>query len=123
MSKKQLLTLTGLHLPVRQVLHKWQKLGLEGLWDKPGRGGKTKYSSEDIVFLEECLKKEPRTDNSLQLAQKKDTRAPNKVKSRQVKTGTKKNQGGKIDWTDNSNVVNPLSLENQIYVFQPFQII
>jgi transposase len=55
---------------VREVLHKWQKLGLEGLWDKPGRGGKTKYTEEDIVFLEECLKKEPRTYNSLQLAQK-----------------------------------------------------
>ena len=55
---------------VRQVLHKWEKLGLSGLWDKPGRGGKTKYSEEDIVFLEECLKNEPRTYNSLQLAQK-----------------------------------------------------
>jgi transposase len=55
---------------VREVLHKWQKLGLEGLWELPGRGGKTKYREEDIVFLEECLKKEPRTYNSLQLAQK-----------------------------------------------------
>ncbi len=55
---------------VREVLHKWQKQGLEGLWELPGRGGKTKYKEEDIVFLEECLKKEPRTYNSLQLAQK-----------------------------------------------------
>ncbi|WP_251955754.1 IS630 family transposase [Nostoc commune] len=55
---------------VREILHKWQKLGLEGLWELPGRGGKTKYSEEDIVFLEECLKKEPRTYNSHQLAQK-----------------------------------------------------
>jgi transposase len=55
---------------VREVLHKWQKLGLEGLRDKPGRGGKTKWKEEDIVFLEECLKKEPRTYNGLQLAQK-----------------------------------------------------
>ena len=55
---------------VREVLHKWQKLGLEGLWDKPGRGGKTKYFEEDIIFLEECLKKEARTYNSHQLAQK-----------------------------------------------------
>lgn len=55
---------------VREVLHKWQKQGLEGLWDNPCRGGKTKYKEEDIVFLEECLKKEPRTYNSLQLAQK-----------------------------------------------------
>ncbi len=55
---------------VREVLHKWKKHGLEGLWDKPGRGGKPKYTESDIVFLEECLKKEPRTYNSLQLAQK-----------------------------------------------------
>ncbi|MHC0067520.1 IS630 family transposase [Nostoc sp. UIC 10890] len=55
---------------VREILHKWRKLDLEGLWDNPGRGGKTKYSEEDIVFLEECLKEEPRTYNSRQLAQK-----------------------------------------------------
>jgi transposase len=55
---------------VREVLHKWQNLGIEGLWELPGRGGKPKCKEEDIVFLEECLKKEPRTYNSLQLAQK-----------------------------------------------------
>lgn len=55
---------------VREVLHKWQKLGLESFWELPGRGGKSKYQEEDIVFLEECLKKEPRTYNSVQLAQK-----------------------------------------------------
>jgi transposase len=55
---------------VREVLHKWQKLGLEGLWELPGRGGKAKWKEQDIVFLEECLKKEPRTYNSHQLAQK-----------------------------------------------------
>ena len=55
---------------VREVLHKWQKIGLEGLWELPGRGGKAKWKEQDIVFLEECLKKEPRTYNSRQLAQK-----------------------------------------------------
>ena len=55
---------------VREVLHKWEKLGIQGLWDKPGRGGKPKYKESDIIFLEECLKQEPRTYNSLQLAQK-----------------------------------------------------
>jgi transposase len=55
---------------VREVLHKWQKLGIEGLWDNPGRGGKPKWSEVDIVFLEECLRKEPRTYNSRQLAEK-----------------------------------------------------
>lgn len=55
---------------VREVLHKWEKLGLEGLWEKPGRGGKIKWKEEDLVFLEECLRREPRTYNSKQLAQK-----------------------------------------------------
>ncbi len=55
---------------VREVLHKWPQLGLEGLWELPGRGGKPKWKEEDIVFLSECLKKEPRTYNSQQLAEK-----------------------------------------------------
>jgi len=55
---------------VREVLHKWEKLGMEGLWEKPGRGGKSKWTEADMVFLEECLEKEPRTYNSVQLAQK-----------------------------------------------------
>jgi transposase len=44
---------------VREVLHKWENQGLEGLWELPGRGGKAKWEEEDIIFLEECLKKEP----------------------------------------------------------------
>jgi transposase len=55
---------------VREVLHRWKKLGVEGLWSKPGRGGKPRWTEADMVFLEECLEKEPRTYNSVQLAQK-----------------------------------------------------
>ncbi len=55
---------------VREVLHRWQSKGLGGLWDSPGRGAKPRWKQEDIVFLEECLKTEPRTYNSRQLAQK-----------------------------------------------------
>ena len=55
---------------VRAVLHKWEEFGRESLWEKPGRGVKAKWKEEDIEFLEECLKKEPRTYNSFQLADK-----------------------------------------------------
>lgn len=55
---------------VREVLHRWKKQGLEGLWSKPGRGGKPRWEEADMVFLEECLEQEPRTYNSVQLAQK-----------------------------------------------------
>jgi transposase len=55
---------------VREVLHRWEHFGLKGLWEKPGRGGKSRWAEADIVFLEECLELEPRTYNSVQLAQK-----------------------------------------------------
>ncbi|MEH1907539.1 MAG: helix-turn-helix domain-containing protein [Nostoc sp.] len=58
---------------VRDVLHKWRKQGLEGLWELPGRGLKPKWKEEDIVFLEECLRIEPRTYNSSQLSEKLNT--------------------------------------------------
>lgn len=29
---------------VREVLHRWEHLGLEGLWEKPGRGGKSRWA-------------------------------------------------------------------------------
>lgn len=54
----------------REVLHKWRRLGVKGLWEKPGRKGKQKWAEADIIFLEECLEKEQRTYNSVQLAQK-----------------------------------------------------
>ena len=49
---------------VRETLHKWDNKGLGGLWDASGRVGITKWEEEDIIYLEECLKKEPRTYNS-----------------------------------------------------------
>jgi transposase len=70
---------------VREVLHRWQKLGMESLWELPGRGGKPKWKEPDIVFLEECLKKEPRTYNSHQLAQKLESVGAARRRHRQIK--------------------------------------
>ena len=71
---------------VREVLHKWQKLGLEGLWELPGRGLKPKLTEVDIIFLEECLKKEPRTYNSRQLSEKLERDRSIKI-SRDINSG------------------------------------
>ncbi len=72
---------------VREVLHKWDKFGLEGLWELSGRGRKPKWTEVDIVFLEKCLKEEPRTYNSLQLTQKleRDLRFAAALRYRNVK--------------------------------------
>lgn len=55
---------------VRQALRRWEKEGLAGLWDAPGRGAKAKWQEADIVYLEQCLEQDPRTYNSRQLSQK-----------------------------------------------------
>lgn len=53
---------------VRHTIHRWQKKGLVGLWDKPGRGGKRRYSEKDLVALETYIQTHPRSYNSKQLA-------------------------------------------------------
>ncbi len=75
---------------VREVLHKWEKVGLKGLWELSGRGGKPKYKEEDIVFLEECLKQEPRTYNSIQLAQKLESERGIKLSPDRIRRVLKK---------------------------------
>lgn len=55
---------------VRQTLHRWEKSGLAGLWDAPGRGGKPRYSESDLIYLENCLAQEPKTYSSQELAKK-----------------------------------------------------
>ncbi|WP_206757974.1 helix-turn-helix domain-containing protein [Cylindrospermum sp. FACHB-282] len=55
---------------VRQTLHRWGKMGLAGLWDAPGRGGKPRYAESDLLYLENCLAQEPQAYNSKQLATK-----------------------------------------------------
>jgi transposase len=55
---------------VRDTLHRWPKNGLEGLGDSPRPGGKRRWQEADSVYLENCLRNDPRRYNSKQLAQK-----------------------------------------------------
>ena len=66
---------------VREVLHRWDWQGVEGLWEKPGRGGKSRWAEADMVFLEECLEQEPRTYKARSVSPKIRTRTFSKVKS------------------------------------------
>jgi transposase len=80
---------------VREVLHKWEKQGMEGLWELPGRGRKPKWAEDDIVFLEKCLKEEPRTYNSLQLTQKLERDRNVKLSPDRLRRVLAKLSGGK----------------------------
>jgi transposase len=55
---------------VRATLHRWEERGLGGLWEASGRGAKPKWQAADLQYLTDCLETEPRTYNSVQLAQK-----------------------------------------------------
>lgn len=55
---------------VREAIHRWEKKGLGGLWEEPGRGVQARWQAVDIEYLETCLRQENRTYNSQQLAQK-----------------------------------------------------
>lgn len=58
---------------VRDTLHRWQQQGLGGLWDAPRPGPRARWQVEDIEYLETCLREDPRTYNSQQLAEKLET--------------------------------------------------
>jgi transposase len=55
---------------VRATLRRWERLGLGGLWDAPGRGDKPRWQEADLHYLEQCLEQDPRTYNSQQLSAK-----------------------------------------------------
>ena len=55
---------------VRATIRRWQEQGLGGLWEASGRGTKRKWAEADMEYLEQCLKQQPRTYNSKQLATK-----------------------------------------------------
>lgn len=55
---------------VRNALHRWQREGLGGLFEAPGRGGKQRWQESDIAYLEDCLRQDEKTYTSPQLATK-----------------------------------------------------
>lgn len=55
---------------VRATIRRWESQGIGGLWEAPGRGAKRRWQEADLHYLEQCLEQEPRTYNSVQLAQK-----------------------------------------------------
>ncbi|WP_238993794.1 IS630 family transposase [Calothrix sp. PCC 6303] len=98
---------------VREVLHSWKNKGLEGLWELPGRGGKSKWQEEDIIFLEECLKNEPRTYNSLQLAQKLERDRSIKLSPDRLRRVLKKGVNWKRARKSHKGKQNPIARANK----------
>lgn len=55
---------------VRESLNRWKDNGLGGLWDAPHPGAQRRWEEPDLDYLESCLREEPQTYNSRQLADK-----------------------------------------------------
>ena len=54
---------------VRKAIHRWDEVGLMGLWDEQRPGRKRRWNEEDWRYLKKCLEEEC-SYTSLQLAQK-----------------------------------------------------
>jgi transposase len=55
---------------IRSTIRRWEKQGLVGLWEAPGRGAKPRLQAEDLQYVAELLAQETRTYNSTQLVRK-----------------------------------------------------
>ena len=55
---------------VRATLRRWERNGLEGLGEAPGRGAKRRWQEADLQAVEQWIEQAPRTYSSPQLAQK-----------------------------------------------------
>jgi predicted ArsR family transcriptional regulator len=40
---------------VRATIHRWEPMGLSGLWEQAGRGAPTHWQESDLAFLGICL--------------------------------------------------------------------
>lgn len=74
---------------VRATLRRWEKLGLGGLWEAPGRGGKCKWRLGDIQAVEQWLDEE-RSYTSRQLQERLEKERSITLSSRQISRILKK---------------------------------
>ncbi|MBW4490635.1 MAG: helix-turn-helix domain-containing protein [Trichocoleus desertorum ATA4-8-CV12] len=55
---------------VRATLSRWERNGLERLWEAPEQGAKRRWQEADLQAVEQWIEQAPRTYSSFQLAQK-----------------------------------------------------
>ena len=89
---------------VRDSLHRFKELGMEGLWNSVGRGRKPRWTPADIEYLEECLSQEQCTYNSQQLSQKLATERGVELSADRLRKLLKK-RGGVVKEPDISNAL------------------
>ncbi len=95
---------------VRLTLQRWEKNGLGGLWDAPGRGAKARWSEDDLRYLEQCLEQDQRTYTSAQLSLKLAQERGVELSADQIRRILKKRGiDGSAPATRNSNSSNKMS--------------
>lgn len=81
---------------VRQTIHRWNKLGLSGLWDASGRGKKATWTEEDWQVVQQWLN-EPRSISSRQISQRLARERQVHLGAEQVRRILKKKAGAGKD--------------------------
>jgi transposase len=78
---------------VHETIRRWKVFGLGGLWDAERCGSKSRWTEEDMTYLEQCLAEEQRTYNSHQLAQKLEKERGVHLSAQQIRKVLKKRAG------------------------------
>lgn len=81
---------------VRQTIHRWQSLGLGGLWEAAGRGKKRHWQEADLKAVEQWLEEE-RSYTSRQLSEKLGKQRGVKITAKWLQRLLKKRGGSGSD--------------------------
>lgn len=86
---------------VREIIHRWEKRGLTGLWDAPRSGRKKKWTTEDLAIIEQKLETESRAYSSNQLCNFLENEKKINLSERHLRRILKKNY---IDGKERENL-------------------
>lgn len=75
---------------VRAALERWIDGGLGGLWEAKGRGRKRQWTEADMVYIETCLRADPRSYSCAELAAKLEQERGVKLSGDQLRQLLKK---------------------------------
>lgn len=75
---------------VREALKRWLEGGLVGLWEARGRGRKRRWTEENMVYIETCLREDSRSYSCDELAEKLEKEQGVKLSGDQLRQILKK---------------------------------
>lgn len=98
---------------VRATIRHWERGGLSGLWEAPGRGAKPSWKAADMACIEACLNDATRTYTSAQIVRKLKDEGLVDLSSGQLRAILKKKLSLETNPSQSSQKARPAQAGNQ----------